>query len=134
MSAVYIVARKTENLDAFENHGIMLLVHLDTISAIGEEFGLKRLDECVYISDEDLLDYLTEAGVPPDDIAKANPPLWMPATEGFELVSAYIDKLKTYHTINDVTRVSVLQELNGFRQILEALAGSNDAWHFEYDI
>ncbi len=131
MNAVFVVSRKGHDLGSFDNQGIMLLLYLDTVSSIGEEYGLRRLDECVYISDADKLEFLGEAGMSSEQIAETRSPLWIAASEGLELVDAYTEKLNSHHSINDGTRVGVLQELARFRLIFQALAEYHDDWRFE---
>ena len=131
MNAVFVVSRKGHDLGSFDNQGIMLLLYLDTVSSIGQEYGLRRLDECVYISDVDKLELLGETGMSPEQITQILSPSWITASEGLELVDAYTEKLNSHHSINDGTRVGVLQELARFRLIFQAMAECHDDWRFE---
>ncbi len=134
MSAIYVVAKEAGEFGQLANRGAMLLLHLDAISAIGEEFGLKRLDECVYLPDDQLFDFLRDAGATDEQIAAANPPLWIEAQQGVVLMGDYVDRVRSYHSLSEQTRTAVLAELEEFEKVFEALAQTGDHWHFEYDI
>ncbi len=48
MPSIYIAIKNQSEADNFSNDGRALILHVDAISAIGKEVGLKRLDEYVF--------------------------------------------------------------------------------------
>ncbi len=134
MTAIYIAFRNDSRATALANDGIELLLHLDAISAIGEECGLARLDDYIYMPSYEIAEFFREAGASDEEIEKANPVAWYPAEEGGELVKGYITALSSYHSISDTTRNKVIPELESFLEIFAILVDEDNEWHFEYDL
>ena len=116
------------------NDGANLLIHLDSISAIGEEYNLGRLDDYVYTPTEQIAEFLLSAGASEEEIERANPELWFSPEEGLSLMQSYIDVITQYHTLSDTTKSMVVPELKEFCAILEVLYTENNQWHLEYDL
>ncbi len=134
MTAIYIAFRNDSRATPLANDGIELLIHLDTISAIGEECGLARLDDYIYMPSYEIAEFFREAGATDEEIEKANPVTWYPAEEGRELMQGYIATLNSYHSISETTRNKVIPELESFLEVFAILVEEGNEWHFEYDL
>jgi hypothetical protein len=134
MSSLYIAFENDSRAEQMANDGTALLMHLDTISAIGAECGLARLEDYVFMPTEQLAEFLLQAGASYEQIAEANPVVWYPAAEGRDTVQGYIAALNDYRSISENTKSEVISELESFWEIFTVLAEEGNGWHFEYDL
>ena len=134
MPSIFISTRDKSKSEQLPNDGRQLFLHFDSISSIGEEMGLARLDEYIYVPTDQMLEFLKGAGATDEEIENANPELWFDPKEGLELISNYINALNKYHTISQATLNAIVPELKEFKRIMEILEKENNEWHFEYDI
>jgi hypothetical protein len=134
MSSLYIAFKEESQAERMANDGTALLIHLDTISAIGAECGLARLEDYVYMPNDQIAEFLMKAGATHEEIEKANPVVWYPAEEGRDMLQGYVAALDDHHSISEATRSRVIPELEAFLEIFAVLVEEGNAWHFEYDL
>jgi hypothetical protein len=134
MSSLYIAIKNNSRAEQMANNGTALLIHLDAISAIGAECGLARLEDYVYMPNDQIAEFLMKAGATHEEIEKANPVVWYPAAEGRDMIQGYIAALSDYHSISESTKSKVVAELESFQEIFKVLVEEDNAWHFEYDL
>jgi hypothetical protein len=134
MSSLYIAFKEDSQAEQMANDGTALLIHLDAISAIGAECGLARLEDYVYMPNDQIAEFLMKAGATHEEIEKANPVVWYPAEEGRDMVQGYIAALSDHYSISESTGKRLIPELESFLEIFTVLVEEGNAWHFEYDI
>ena len=134
MPSIFIATREKSKSEYLPNDGRELILHFDNISSIGEEMGLSRLDEYIYVPTDQMLEFLKGAGAKDEEIENVNLELWFSPKEGLELISSYINTLEKYHTISQTTLKAIMPELKEFQRIMEILEQEYNEWHFEYDI
>lgn len=134
MSALYIAIKNHSQAELLANNGTALLLHLDAISAIGAECGLARLEDYVYMPNDQIAEFLMKAGATHEEIEKANPVVWYPAAEGRDMVQGYMAALEDDYSISETTKNKVIPELESFLEIFSVLVEEDNTWHFEYDL
>ena len=134
MPSIFIATREKSKSEYLPNDGRELILHFDNISSIGEEMGLSRLDEYIYVPANQMLEFLKGTGAKDEEIENVNLELWFNPKEGLELISSYINTLEKYHTISQTTLKAIMPELKEFQRIMEILEQEYNEWHFEYDI
>jgi hypothetical protein len=133
-AAIYITAEKPSSADRIAVDGKQILVHLDNLSAIGEEHGLRRLDEYIDYAADEMLDFFDESMLTAEQIDTLSQEQWFDPTEGLTLINSYIDVVKHYHSLSETTKHHCLEELYSYRAVLEILAKAGINWHFSCDI
>jgi hypothetical protein len=134
MSALYIAIKKPGRAEQLANYGTALLMHLDAISAVGAECGLPRLEDYVYMPNDQIAEFLMKAGATHEEIEKANPVPWYPAEEGRDMVQGYIAALSDTDNISEAIKNKLIPELESFLEIFTVLAEEGNTWHFENDL
>jgi len=133
-AAIYISTEKPSIADQIAVNGKYFILHIDNISAIGEEHGLKRLDDFISYSLEETLEFIDESITPRDEVEKAYCEQWFDPKEGLELIMKYIELVKSYHSLSDSGKNQCLEDLEIYRSVLEILANKNIRWHFSHDL
>lgn len=134
MTSIFVAIKNDSEAFTLPNDGITIFLHLDFLSSIGEDENCERLDNFLYTPNDKIADLLRKAGATDDQIEKANPVVWYPASAGTALATKYITVLERYSTISEATRSEALNELKMFRAIFEVLERENNEWHLEMDI
>jgi hypothetical protein len=134
MSALYVAIKNISRAEQLPNNGTALSLHLDAISAIGAECGLPRLEDYVYMPNDQIAEFLMKAGATHEEIEKANPVIWYPAAEGRDMVQGYITALGDNHGVSEAATNKLISELESFLEIFTVLAEEDNTWHFEYDL
>ena len=134
MASIFVAIKNDSEALTLPNDGVAILLHLDLLSSIGEDENCERLDAFLYTPTEQIAEFLRKAGATDEQIEKANPVVWYPASVGTALATTYISVLERYHTISETTRAAVLDELRMFRAIFEVLERESNEWHLEMDI
>ncbi len=133
MPSIFVAIKNPSKADTLPNDGRALILHIDALSAIGEEAGLDRLDDYVFAPLDQIEEFLGDSGLSREELEKAHPEVWYEPVPGERLLADYIRVLEGYHTLSDTTRRQVIPELEQFRQILEVLAKEDNFWRLEYD-
>ncbi len=134
MPSIYIAIKNKSEADALPNDGRALILHIDAISAIGKDAGLKRLDEYVFAPLDEISEFLVDSGLTDEELENAQPEVWYEPEEGRKTIDEYIRVTKNYHTLSETTKGQVVPELEQFRNILRVLSKENNKWRLQYDI
>lgn len=111
-----------------------MMIHLDSISAIGEDHDLKRLDQYVSYTPEEVSDFLGGLEAAQEQIDESHREQWFDPKAGLELIEKYIDLVKNYHSLSDTTKGQCIPELESYKEVLKILVDENIRWHFSYDL
>jgi hypothetical protein len=133
-AAVYISAESPSAADKIAVNGKYFVLHIDNISTIGEDHGLKRLDEYISSTLDDVLELADESITPREKIQENFQEQWFDPGEGLALIDNYIDLVKNYHSLSETSKSQCLEDLQGYKAVLEILAKENIRWHFSYDL
>ena len=133
-AAVYISCESRTSADDIAVDGKNMVIHIDNISAIGQDHNLNRLDEYISQSTEELLEFIGGSIESKEQIEASYKEQWFEPQEGLELVEKYIDLVKNYHSLSETTKEQCLADLEQYRRVLEMLVSENVRWHFSYDI
>lgn len=135
MTSVYIAVKNPTNAENdYINDARSLILHIDNISATGEEAGLNRLDEYVFAPLEDIAEFLLNAGASEEEIRNAHTEIWYDPGEGKNLLRDYIALLEGCHSLSESTKKPVIAELKEFYKIMASLEMEKNKWRFQYDI
>ena len=106
---------------------------LDSVSCMGEDFGMPRLDAFVSQSKEDIIEIMPQ-GFNSIDESKLPDEQWYDPKMGIQLIEQYISKLKAYEYIYKDDKKDSLQDLNDMLSILKILDNKGLKWHLTIDI
>lgn len=136
MSAAIYISTETPlaEIDEIAVNGKYFILHIDNISAIGEEHGLKRLDEYIGYTLDETLEFMVDSSDLHDSIRENHEEDWFDPKEGYSLIKKYIDLVKSYHSLSDTSKKHCLEDLESYKKILEVLTKHNIRWHFSCDI
>jgi hypothetical protein len=133
-AAIYISSQVPSSADQIAVNGKHILLHIENISSIGEEYGLKRLDEYISYSPDETLEFFDKSMLTPEQSEMLSQELWFDPKEGLALIVQYIDLVERYHSLSETTKKQCLEELKSYISVLEILAQENIQWHFSCDI
>ncbi len=125
MASIFIATKHHSESSCLSTDGVVLFIHFDSISCIGEEYRLNRLDDYIYTPTEQIADFLRSSGATQEQIDNSNPVIWFEAEHGLELTQKYAQIVRSYHTISETTKTNVLSDLGGFVKVFEVLVRSN---------
>jgi len=136
MSAAIYISSETPipEIDSIAVNGKYFILHIDNISTIGEEHGLKRLDEYIGYTLDETLEFMNTSSDLHDTIREHYEEEWFDPSEGHDLIKKYIDLIKNYHSLSDTTKKHCLEELESYKMVLEVLTKRNIRWRFSFDI
>jgi hypothetical protein len=106
---------------------------LDKVSCMGQDAGMKRLDDYVSQRREELLELIPE-GIDSFENPQLLEEQWYDSTMGVALIEQYIEKLKAYGFISRTEKEDSLQDLEDMRSILGILSEKSLKWHLSLDI
>ena len=133
-AAIYISTETPSSADQIAVNGKYFILHIDNISAIGEDHGLRRLDEFISYSLEETLAFVDESITSSEEIEESYQEEWFEPKEGLELIKKYIDLVKNYHSLSQATKKHCLEDMESYKSVLEILVKENVRWHFSHDI
>jgi len=133
-AAIYISTETSHSAEEIAVSGKYFILHMDNICSIGEDNGLKRLDEYISYSLEDALDFINESIAPGEQVENNYQEEWFDPKEGLALINKYIDLVGNYHSLSEASKKKCLEDLGSYQAVLESLAKENIRWHFSYDI
>ena len=133
-AAIYIATESPSPADQIAVNGKYFILHIDNISAIGEDHDLKRLDEYISYTLEETLEFLDESIVSREQAEQNHVEQWFDPKEGLELIKKYIDVVKNYHSLSETSKKQCLEDLESYKSVLEVLVKENIRWHFSHDI
>ena len=133
-AAVYISFESPTTADQIVVDGKHMMLHLDNVSAIGEDHGLKRLDDYVSQTMEEVLDFMDDAMASQEQIITTYHEQWFDPKEGLALIEEYIGLIGNYHSLGETIKSKCLIDLKSYREVLRILTQENIRWHFSYDI
>lgn len=128
--AYYIVLdREIAGLDTFVD-GKAIAHQCDELAAITRELGLRDINEFVSADPEELIAMAAEMDV--DLPEPPAPEAWFAAEEGLHWI-AQIQNYLTAHPDALGDGSAVLEDLEGYRTLLEAAKANDARWHFAVD-
>lgn len=105
MSAAFFISTETSSpaADQIAMNGKYFVLHIDNISSIGEDHGLRRLDEYIGYTLDEALGYANDSAH--KEQSKENyQEEWFDPAEGHELISRYIEPINNYHSLSDTSK------------------------------
>jgi hypothetical protein len=133
-AAIYITSEQPSAVDSIAVNGKYFILHMENISVIGEDHGLKRLDDYISYTLGEALAFTDESITPREQIEENYQEQWFDPAEGLALIEQYIDVVTNYHSLSATSRTQCLEDLQGYKSVLEILAQENIRWHFSCDI
>ncbi|HOW61713.1 MAG TPA: hypothetical protein P5284_07125 [Candidatus Contendobacter sp.] len=130
MSVAYYIVLDNDDpgFDPFVN-GKSLAREIKRLDALCEQLGIKKFDDFLTMSEEDLSDLLGEDLELPEGEGER----WFSADEGIAFIAALTAHLNTHSTAVKNTE-GVLEDLAEYAQVFEKAKGIGAKWHLNMDI
>lgn len=130
MSVAYYIVLDNDDpgFDPFVN-GKFLAKETERLDAICEKLGIKKLDDFLAMSEEDLSDMLDEDIELPESEGEQ----WFSAEEGIAFIAALTAYLSAHSTAVKNTK-GVLEDLAEYAEVLEKAKTIGAKWHVNMDI